>query len=234
VNFRDLGGYVGLDGRTIKWRHLFRADGLSHLTSRDHQVVRQLGVATVIDLRTDDEVGRDRFDAEATPVTYHHAPLLKATRTSEDFDAAPFLLTDTYTTMLADAGHEIRLAVEVIAAEDNHPVIFHCAAGKDRTGVLAALLLGLLGVDDETIVADYALTERAMGALRDLLIQRMPEQAERLVELGDRVMSAEASNMVQLLGVIEERWGSIPAYAASIGISEATIESLRDGLLERA
>ena len=83
VNFRDLGGYRGIDGRTIRWRHLFRADGLSHLTHGDHEIVRKLGVATIIDLRTDAEVARDRFDTEATPVAFHRAPLLKSTTNAE-------------------------------------------------------------------------------------------------------------------------------------------------------
>ena len=234
MNFRDLGGYLGFEGRSVKWRHLFRADGLSHLSTGDHDVIRKLGVATIIDLRTNEELERDRFDADATPVAFHHAPLMKSTRRAEDFDDQPFLLGDTYVTMLSDAGHEIRKAVEVVADERNHPVIFHCAAGKDRTGVLAALLLGLLGVADEDIVEDYALTARAMGSLRELLIERRPELRERIVARDAPIMSAAPENMRSLLSIIEERWGSIPAYAQSIGISDATIDSLRAALLEPA
>jgi protein-tyrosine phosphatase len=234
VNFRDLGGYEGLDGRTIKWRHLFRADGLSHLSSQDHEVIRKLGVATVIDLRTFQEVERDRFDVEATPVTYHHVPFLKKVHSAEEFENVPFLLRDSYAKMLSDASHEIRRAVEVVADETNHPVIFHCAAGKDRTGVLAALLLGLLGVADETIVEDYALTARAMGNLLERLIARNPEIADRLAGRDAGIFSAEPENMERLLGIIHEQWGPIEAFAASIGIESATIDALRSGLLEPA
>jgi protein-tyrosine phosphatase len=234
VNFRDLGGYVGLEGRSIKWRHLFRADGLSHLSHKDHEVIRHLGVATIIDLRTDEELKRDRFDTEATPVTFHHAPLLKSTHRAEDFKDQPFLLGDTYIGMLSDASHEIRRAVEVVADEANHPVIFHCAAGKDRTGVLAALLLGLVGVSDEVIIEDYSLTARAMGALRELLIERRPDLRDRLVASDAPILSAAPENMRSLLDIIEERWGSIPDYAAAIGISDETIGSLRSALLEPA
>jgi protein-tyrosine phosphatase len=232
VNFRDLGGYEGLDGRSTKWGYLFRADGLSHLTEADHKILQALNVATVIDLRTNEEIERDRFDLEATPVTYHHAPLIQRTSNPQDFEAAPFLLRDTYVTMLTKATSQIRLAVEVIADQENHPVVFHCAAGKDRTGVLAALLLGLVGVSPETIVADYALTARAMERLREKILARNPELRERMGENVTEVMSAAPENMERFLAVVEERHGSIEAYAKSIGIADHTIEALREGFLE--
>jgi len=233
VNFRDLGGYEGVDGRTLKWRRLFRADSLSHLTERDHVVVRKLGIATVIDLRTDSEVARDAFDTTATPVRFHRAPLLKTTHRPEEFKDSPFLLSETYITMLNDAGHEIAGAVEVVADPESGPVIFHCAAGKDRTGVLAALLLGLLGVSEDVIIEDYALTARAMTALRERMIERRPEIKDRIAQLGDPILSADPNNMRRLFAIVDEQWGSIDAYAASIGISEETIAALREKLLER-
>ena len=234
VNFRDLGGYVGHDGQTVKWRSLFRADSLSHLTHADHDVVRKLGIATVIDLRTDAEVERDTFDTDLTSVRFHRAPLMKTTHRAEEFKDSPFLLSDTYITMLSDAGHEIKGAVEVVADPESGPVIFHCAAGKDRTGVLAALLLGLLGVADDVIIEDYALTARAMGDLRARMIERRPEIADRIAKLGDPILSALPENMERLLGIIHGQWGSIDAYASSIGITDETVTALRSKLLETA
>jgi protein-tyrosine phosphatase len=235
VNFRDLGGYLGLDGRRTRWGHLYRADGLSHLTAGDHEVLQELGVSTVIDLRTNEEIDRDRFDVETTPVTYHHAPLIqRVAGDTRDFEAAPFLLRDTYVTMLTKATSQIRLAVEVLADVENHPVVFHCAAGKDRTGVLAALVLGLVGVAPETIVEDYALTQLAMERLREKILARNPELAERMSTTVNEVMSAAPENMERFLTVVEERHGTIEGYAESIGIEQRTIQALRQGFLEPA
>lgn len=235
VNFRDLGGYRGLDGRSTKWGHLFRADGLSHLTDADHEVLQALKVATVIDLRTTEEIERDRFDVTTTPVSYHHTPLIQRVSGSpRDFEAAPFLLRDTYVTMLTKATSEIRLAVEVIADKDNHPVVFHSAAGKDRTGVLAAILLGLVGVSNEVIVEDYTLTQLAMERLKEKILARNPELVKQSQSATREVMSAAPENMERFLSVVEERHGSIEGFATSIGITERTVEALRHGFLEAA
>src|ERR1700679_3913674 len=76
VNFRDLGGYTTPDGQRTRWRVLFRADGLGELTEADLEIMRQLGIATVVDLRSGDEVEQSRFDVEAHPVTFHHFPFI--------------------------------------------------------------------------------------------------------------------------------------------------------------
>jgi protein-tyrosine phosphatase len=159
---------------------------------------------------------------------------MKTTHRAEEFKDSPFLLSDTYITMLSDAGHEIRGAVEVVADPESGPVIFHCAAGKDRTGVLAALLLGLLGVSENVIIEDYALTARAMRALRERMIERRPEIKDRIAQLGDPILSAAPQNMERLLGIIDDQWGTIDAYATSIGITDQTKDALRHKLLETA
>ena len=98
VNFRDLGGYETTDGRRIPWRTLFRADGLSALTDHDRGVVRQLGVATVIDLRTTVEVEGGTFPVEDIPVDLHHFPLLERVPDPASFKIAPGLLASSTAT----------------------------------------------------------------------------------------------------------------------------------------
>ena len=235
VNFRDLGGYVGLGGCAIRRRMLFRADGLSHLTDGDHVEIRKLGIATVIDLRSDGEVKRGRFDVEATPVRFLHAPLLPSVdRDQKNVEFDPFMLGGFYSAMLEDAAVHVRAAVEAIADPSGGPVVFHCTAGKDRTGVLAGLLLRLLGVDDAVIVEDYALTARAMAELRKRIEVRDPTLATQMLQGDQARFSAAPTNMEQMLAAIDERWGTAEQYAATIGLTDETIQSLRLKLLEPA
>ncbi len=145
VNFRDLGGYAAADGMRTRWRTLFRADGLGELTETDLSVLRALGIRTVIDLRSESELERSRFDVDAHPVAFHHFPFIDELPDAQEFDRRPGLLGSQYQEMVRDAGGQILAALEVLAAPDALPAVFHCTAGKDRTGVLSAIVLSLLG-----------------------------------------------------------------------------------------
>ena len=174
VNFRDLGGYEAGDGGRTRWRTLFRADGLGDLTESDLSVLRGFGIRTVIDLRSGSELERGRFDVEAHPATFHHLPFIDELPDAQDFDRRPGLLGSQYLEIVRDAGGQILAALEVLASPDALPAVFHCTAGKDRTGVLSAIVLSLLGVDEPTVVADYALSGEAMLRLRAKLIAEVP------------------------------------------------------------
>ncbi|HVX22976.1 MAG TPA: tyrosine-protein phosphatase [Acidimicrobiales bacterium] len=231
VNFRDLGGYETADGRRTRWRTLFRADGLSRLTDPDRAAVRQLGVATVIDLRTTAEVADGRFPVEDIPVGFHHLPLLDAMPDPDRFRMAPGMLGVQYLEMARDAAPQIARALTIVAERQSHPVVVHCAAGKDRTGVLVAVLLGLLGVPEQTIVDDYALSEQAMTALRRRLVERYPEGRE-VIEGADEMFSAAPANIASLLAALDADYGSVRGYGEAIGIGPETVAGLRDALLE--
>jgi protein-tyrosine phosphatase len=111
--------------------------------------------------------------------------------------------------------------------------VFHCTAGKDRTGVLSAIVLSLLGVDEPTVVADYALSGAAMLQLRAKLIQKYPEGRETIENI-DEVFSADPAQMEQLLDHIQEQYGSVGAYVEGLGASPDLVERLRAALLEPA
>lgn len=230
VNFRDLGGYETTDGRRVRWRTLFRADGLSGLTQTDRGVIRQLGIATVVDLRTSAELEGGRFPVEEIPVDFHHVPLLDTVPDPDSFDLTPGMLAAQYETIAADAAPQIGRILGLVASEETHPVIIHCTAGKDRTGVLVAVLLGVLGVPDETIVEDYALSAGAMAHLRAKLIERHPEGRE-VIERADGVFSAAPANITNLLEVLRTRYGSITAYARAAGAGPDVVAALRSVLL---
>ena len=136
------------------------------------------------------------------------------------------MLGSQYREFLSDAGGQIRAALEVLAAPDALPAVFHCTAGKDRTGVLSAIVLSLLGVDEPTVVADYALSGEAMLRLRAKLIVKYPEGRDSIENL-DEVFSADPAQMEQLLDHLQERYGSVDAYVAGLGVGPAVLDGLR-------
>jgi protein-tyrosine phosphatase len=233
VNFRDLGGYATLDGRRTRWRVLFRADGLSELSQTDFSVMRDLGIRTVVDLRSGHEVDQSRFDVEAHPVDFHHFPFIDQLPDVEQWDRRPGLLGAQYTEMLDDAAPQIIGALEALTAPDSLPAVFHCTAGKDRTGLLSALVLSLLGVPEETVVADYALSGEAMERLRAKLIVKYPDSKDTITDI-DEVFSANPANMVNLFAYVRERYGSVTEYAVTVGVPDAVVARLREELLEPA
>jgi protein-tyrosine phosphatase len=231
VNFRDLGGYPVEDGGRTRWRVLFRADGLGDLTDADFTVMRALGIRTVIDLRSGDELERGRFDVEAHPVTFHHFPIIEQLPDADEFDRRPGLLGSQYQEMLRDAGDAFVEVLRILAAPDALPAVFHCTAGKDRTGVLSALVLSLLGVDEEIVVADYALSGEAMTRLKAKIIVKYPDSRETIENISE-VFSAAPAQMEALLDHLRAEYGSVDAYLRRLGADDELIRSLREALLE--
>jgi protein-tyrosine phosphatase len=231
VNFRDLGGYPVAGGWRTRWRVLFRADGLGDLTPADFDIMRALDIRTVIDLRSGDELERGRFDVDSHPVTFYHFPIIEQLPDPDEFDRRPGLLGSQYQEMLRDAGVPIRSVLEILASPEALPAVFHCTAGKDRTGVLSALVLSLLGVDEETVVADYALSGEAMIRLRAKLLVKYPAGREAIEGISE-VFSARPEQMEQLLDHMRAQYGSVAAYVDGLGTAQAVVDSLRTALLE--
>jgi len=231
VNFRDLGGYETLDGHRTRWRVLFRADGLGELTEGDLAMMAELGIRTVVDLRSTYEVENSRFNVAAHPVDFHHFPFIDVLPDVEEWDRRPGLLGAQYKEMLIDAMPQIRGALEVLAEKGAQPAVFHCTAGKDRTGLLSALLLSLLGVPEDVVVADYALSGEAMEQLRAKLILKYPDGKDVIADI-DEVFSADPANMVGLFTFLRERFGSIETWAAAAGVSDELVARLKGSFLE--
>ena len=149
---------------------LFRADGLHRLTEADIATLEPLGLRTVIDLRSAPELDeRGRFPVDSHPVVFHHLPIIDATWAAADrpnYDRDEDFLIWAYQEMLTIGAPRFAAAFEALAEPGALPAVFHCAAGKDRTGLLAALVLGSLGVSDDDIVADYTLTVEGMVRFR--------------------------------------------------------------------
>jgi len=238
ANFRDVGGYETRDGRSVRVGRVYRSDSLSYMTDADvRHCVDELGLHTVIDLRAGHEV--DQFShgpLEATGVRFLHRPVVDETRREhivrEPDAPAPELMSPAaiYLMMLERFADRLTDVVRLIADPSNHPVVFHCAAGKDRTGIVAALVLGVLGVDHATIVDDYVLTAANMP----LLVERhRAVAAERGVEaeVGDPHFAAEAEAMRDVLIGLDDRHGGVEAYLLANGLEPEAIATLRTTLL---
>lgn len=234
VNFRDLGGYPTADGRRLRWRRLFRADGLSRLDDDDCRVMAELGLATVIDLRTPLERDeRGNFPGDRVPVTYHHLPLTDVLPPDRDLAryGDPDFVTDRYRQMFEQGAPSLRRAVEVLAAPGALPAVFRCTAGKDRTGILAAVVLGFLGVPEEVIVEDYVLSAESMVRLWDRLRAEYAAAADEVERYASAVVTVAPKSMADFLAALAEDHHSFDRLAERWGVA-AAVARLRQELLE--
>ncbi len=232
VNFRDLGGYPTADGRTTRWRRLFRSDGLSRLGEEDRALLAELGLATVIDLRTVIETeSRGSFPDGLGGARYHHLPLTDVLPGSEDSAhwEDPAFVSDRYLGMLAAGGGTVATVVELLAGVGGLPAVYHCSIGKDRTGILSAVILGFLGVPDELIVADYALSRPGMVRFLETLRLDYPDNPDVLAHYEPVILSVDPESMVGFLAGVRGAHGSFEGLAADLGLTGA-VEVLRGEL----
>lgn len=240
-NFRDLGGYPSSFGGTARgsvtrWNALYRADGLHRLTEGDIDVLRARGLRTVVDLRSHRELEEHgTFPHHRYEVAFTHFPVIDTTWQIEDLSAAGSdhdFLVWAYTAMLAEGDVRFAAAFEQLAQPGALPAVFHCAAGKDRTGILAALVLGSLGVQRDYIVGDYGLTAAGMERMREWAQREFPEAATRMADTPSAFLLALPEAMDEVLGELIAAHGSIREYVRTIGVSDAAVAALAAAFLE--
>lgn len=235
VNFRDLGGYASTLGGTTKWGVLFRADSMHRLSPADGEVVTgRLGIRTAVDLRANDERERVGVLDPALGIVEHHVGTTDRTmhnyeRPDPDFMSQSF--AQLYENMIRSGGEKFAAAIELVADPQNWPTAFFCMAGKDRTGCLAAMILGLVGVERQDIVADYAATAPAVPYIRERSLSELPDLAQVWERLPDDITTAPTSAMSELLEIIEDRWGGPEGFALEYGVKPQTIDRLREAFL---
>lgn len=232
-NLRDLGGQRTSDGFTVRPQQVYRADGLHRIPADAVSSISHLRWRTVIDLRTTAEVELGRFTGPDVEVV--HLPILQATwdaaaLASEVGDPVAFL-TRRYLEMAETGAHAIADALNLLADDKRLPSVFHCSAGKDRTGVLAALLLAVLRVPDEDIAADYAVSATAMDALVGFIRATRPEAAEEMARQPPAFLCCPPAAMHGFLDELRGRFGSIEAYLREAGAGPSTVAALRQNLL---
>ncbi|GAB2917891.1 tyrosine-protein phosphatase [Micromonospora polyrhachis] len=229
-NFRDVGGYAGLDGRPVRWRRLYRSDSPHRICGVDQETFTALAIRTVIDLRRPTEVARDGRVPACDGLSYLHIH-----PEHQQWDEVPYderhgvarYLADRYRDLAETGTAGIAHALAVIAEQESAPVMVHCVAGKDRTGVLCALTLSLLGVSDTDIAADYALTDASAERFTAYLREHLPAHAA--TPAAYHASPAEA--MLMFLTELRERHGSVERYVRDAGLQTDQIAALRAHLL---
>jgi protein tyrosine/serine phosphatase len=232
-NFRDLGGYRTADGATVRWRRLYRADDLAHLDAEDHERFAELGIRTVVDLRRPNEIKELGRVPETAGVAYHHVHLVHPKWQLKQFqntaERTEFVI-ERYREMADLSADGFGQALQLIADADRAPLVFHCIAGKDRTGILAALTLSLLGVSDDDVIEDYHLSELAEARAWERYTQvRRPD----LLGVVRAYETSPRAAMAGFLADLRAQHGSVQNYAASVGLTAADIATMKAHLLDR-
>ena len=233
-NFRDLGGYPTADGGATRWKQLYRSDTLHDLTEKDLAALRQVGLHTIIDLRTAAELqttGRGPLQGE--DIAYLHLSVIQEAISNDPVVLPPLAeleLASVYLRWLESSPRAFIEALAALGRPENYPAVFHCAAGKDRTGVLAALVLDIVGVKRKTIVADYALTATHLDAI---LIRQGndPEPARRMIE-APQLFTAESHTMEKFLDGLYQQHGGARNWALASGVSPESLDELTTTLVE--
>jgi protein-tyrosine phosphatase len=236
ANFRDLGGCRTRDGRVVRWERLYRSDNLANLSPRDLARLEELGIVSVIDLRSALELRAfGRFPFEELPVRWHRLPMTELTATAIAATQAPNAssLADRYMELL-DSGQEcLATSLRLLGKPSTYPVVFHCTAGKDRTGLLAAVVLALLGVSDEDVLADYEASSQATTAIVDRLTER-GEEGRTLAShpAFTAPHGIDPAAMQEVMLRLRSRYGSMVGYARALGVSASMLAGLEASLLE--
>jgi protein-tyrosine phosphatase len=232
-NLRDVGGYPTRDGRRVRWRTLYRSDCLDQLTELSQGELLALGVRTIIDLRDNQEVlERPNVLAASAAVRYRRLPIWDEPPPG-DRDTPPDLERG-YVRPLDERGEQLAAVCRALLEPGALPVLVHCAAGKDRTGVVVALLLAVAGVEPEDIAADYALSAACLG-------EAYQEEGRR--ELAGRGLAWDSygylyatppERMLKTLAYLDERWGGAERYLLRQGLAADELAALRARLTEPA
>lgn len=241
MNARDIGGYPTAAGEVARGR-VYRADHLNELTDDDLGLLADRGIRTVIDLRRDGEIEERPSRLWGTVSRHlHHGiggeasnydTMLERFTTGDVADDPVRAMITDYRWMIEERAEVFGQVIAEIADPGNHPVLFHCTAGKDRTGITAAVVLTVCGVDRETVLDDYELTNRFRAARR--VAQLRPELEERGIDV-DRIapyFGAPRPALATTLTHLDDRFGGVDAWLTGpAGVSPAALDQLRAALV---
>ncbi len=236
TNFRDLGGYVGAGGARTRWGRVFRADALV-LEQPDFDAFSLLGVRSVYDLRSADE---QEVTPNVLPVGEHiveSIPLMSSTTVplptiDEMLADGETFLAGIYVRLLERAAVIFGRILTSLADEARLPAVFHCAAGKDRTGMVAALLLSVLGVSEADILDDYELTSRYRDPNRtEAFIERLRDERGVTPEIAAAILRTPRWAMEAALVELKQRYGGIDGYLTGPAEVDPSVPETLRGLL---
>jgi protein-tyrosine phosphatase len=221
-NVRDVGGLPTVDGRVVREGVLIRSDSLQYLTAEGIEAVRRSGVSRIVDLRGDDEVA-------GWPTPFTGTPLAVRQALQDPADPDLPTIVETCTWMLDRRPELFAAAVKAIADEPDGAVVVHCHGGKDRTGMVVALALSVVGVPEEAIVADYFRTQERLAPWLAEQLAEEPDASKHpeLVEFRD----TRAESIVAILRHLDTKYGSPEAYLRHGGLTDGDLDKLRARLV---
>jgi protein-tyrosine phosphatase len=232
-NFRDLGGYAGKDGRTVRWRHIFRSNHLGHLTNADIAILRSVGLKTAFDFRGTEE--RSTALCAIEDLTVHSLPVeptvvaalrarLAGGKALSPTDGIEVMRESYVNYVRQNTGRFQSLFAHLLG--DSAPLVIHCTAGKDRTGFACALILHSLGVPEDVIAEDYLLTNR--------FYRRDPSASNDIPDDVRQVLgSVEASFLAAAFNAIRSDYGDLEQYFhRGLGLGPAERAALQARYLE--
>ena len=235
-NWRDLGGLPTEDGHRIRPGRFFRSDTLQEIDDADaERLAREVGLRTVVDLRLSGEVVREGRGAlqEHETVRHLNVPLISVDL-SVPGTAVPLITADMhvphYLGFLTVSGERFRIIAEALA-DGGLPAVVHCAAGKDRTGVVVAVILDAVGVQREAIVDDYVRTREAYDQVHARL-QRLDSYREYIDQQPKEVLDASPETIGGFLDGLYAQFGSGAGYLRSVGVGDDVIAALRTALVD--
>jgi protein tyrosine/serine phosphatase len=227
VNVRDLGGLPVAGGGRTRGRALVRADSLQHLTPEGLAAARAYGVTRVVDLRGEPEAAKFPTPYAADPA-YRLRPLVNPLAERHRDQGAETTLAAVYRASLTRNAANIVAGLAAIADAPPGPVVVHCAAGKDRTGMIVALALRAAGVGDDAIAADYAHTESCLVGRTAAWLAATPEPDR---ERAAHWLRADPETIREMLDELDSGYGGVEAYLDRHGMPAAQVAALRERLV---
>lgn len=221
-NCRELGGYPTKVGEQVKWRTFLRSSDMSRATEKDIEFLKEYGVKTIIDLRGEDEtIAFPNPLAEEDFCEYYHIPLF--TQPLSDLNLPKEINMGDFYVMLLEETTTLGKVFETIAQAESGSVVFHCMAGKDRTGVLAMLLLGIAGVEKKDIISNYEVTYSNLESFHKpgILPEGVPEV----------FLYSKREYLEQAYDYLIEKYGGFEEYLLQKGISKEVINQVKGRLL---
>jgi protein-tyrosine phosphatase len=225
-NLREVGGYPTSGGGTVRWGTLFRSDALHRLDESGTAAIAALGLRTVVDLRTQMEVDVAPSALAGVMARTTHISLLIG-----DLQALPLELDAVYRYIIDACGKTVGEAIKLLTAPDAFPALVHCSAGKDRTGIVIALVLAVLGVPDEVIAADYGLSGGYLDQENTPAIGQVKASTGLGENLTNELLASPPALMVSVLAQVRASWGSVDDYLLDHGLTAADLANLRVALV---
>lgn len=225
-NVRDLGGLLGQSGQPLRQHRFVRADSLESLHAMDVIRLLEYGITIDIDLRSKHE--RQQWGdalSNIAEVDYVPVPLLDGLE--QHLASLPASLGELYVAALQHCQHGFRDIFQTMVAQPDAGILFHCSAGKDRTGMIAALLLDLAGVSHSQIVLDYAQSASNLTGLLDKLAEQNASELKHL-------LGSEPEHMALFLSELSQQHGGAAGYLRHIGLDQAAVATLRSSMFEAA